>query len=325
MNIPDDVEINFYFNLECFLRHLSRYQDISYEIHQNKKEFIKKCLYGILNIMAHYNHFYHMHGKKVKCYYYYTSLESKTFQMENQIAGYRSVYIANYYTNRKYRDFGNCFHNDVLPQLKHIIQRLPNINLIITEGIDSSIVPYVISESKPDAFNIILTQDIFDTLYMDNPKFGITYTAYKNKQPVVESTREGIIGSITRNIDFNYVKMSKFYTESIIKSHGSKIRTLYGIKKYDIVVEILEELLKSGVPVDNVNHQILIDALPTKLKSDYEIAHKGMDLDYQYALLSQLDKDDILVNQCLHTDDKDISFLNEFSEQYDVRLNWLQE
>lgn len=232
---PDD-KVTCFINLETPFKYLSTIRDLEKKLisfHHHKISMTA----DIINLAAHYREFFRNNGLDTKIVLYSTDFDSSIgeFNESKFNEDYRSYYLTKYNTNPNIIMLTDALKEEVLPKAKAILDFVPDVYIASGLNIDSSMIPYIVSEVFPDRKNIIITGDICDTQYSYMDRFicnfmnrsistGLTvssnpdmYNAVINKSKVVE--HEG------------WLSNSSMYT-LLLSSIGDKnrsISTVYGL------------------------------------------------------------------------------------------------
>ena len=146
---------------------------------------------------------------------------------------YRSFYRNKYTQNPEYRDIGNIFQETIVPETKLILSYIQNCYLIESKSFDGSIIPLIISNSN-DRRNVIISTDIFDTLYFFKENFDVIYVKRRFSNLKVINEIQGAIQSIIQGVNpfDSAVFTTELYYRLLLSIKGSKIRNINSAKGF---------------------------------------------------------------------------------------------
>lgn len=312
--LPED-EVNVFINFECVLRNLSNSKIPIDNVAQFRQQVAIELESSILNMVAHYRAYFKKDNKKPKIYLYYTDLTSDKHQlMEVYNKYYRSYYKNRYMQNPQFRQLGEILTSIVIPEIKLILNYIPDCYFIISETFDSSIIPMIIANNT-NAKNVIISGDIFDTMYMFNPNVIMIYIKRRFQYFTVTSDIDATIQSIVKDespIDLTIFR-SEMYYRMLLAIKGSKIRNIKSAKGfgYGRFMKILSDGIKRNVVLTNFSSiDSILNLFPQQLRDDIKNAFQCTSLDIQYQLLSETDKDEIMNQIVDKVDLKSVEALN---------------
>lgn len=295
LNIQPMDEVNVFINLECVLKNLSMQKGLQAYLTFNKKKFVIELESAILNLMANYR----MYFEKEKCfprlYFYMTSLKDEEQQMRVYNKYYRSFYHNRYMMNPQFRLAGETLRDIILPEIKLILSYIPGCYYLESNTFDSSIIPYIISTLSTRK-NVIITGDVFDTLYLFNPTFLPIYIKRRFQHFNVYSDIDSVIPSIIKDespFDLTIFN-SEMYYRLLLSIKGSKIRNIKSAKGfgYGKFMAILKEGIKNDIVLkDFESIDSIIQLFPENYREDIKNAFQCTSIETQFSLLSQVDID----------------------------------
>lgn len=293
---PGD-KVNVFINLEGVLRNLSFQKNLNSLISFHKQQLVIELESSILNLVAHYR----MYMEKEKCipsiYLYYTDINTTKQQMEVYNKDYRSYYHNRYMQNPQFRLMGDILHNIIIPEVKLILCYVNNCYLIESKTFDSSIIPYIISTFS-DNKNVIISSDIFDTLYLYDPNFITIYMKRRFSHCTVASDIDSVVQSIVKNespFDLTIFN-SEMYFRLLLAIKGSKIRNIASAKGfgYGRFMKILKKGIEDGVVLrDFSSLDSIIQLFPEQYMDSIKTSFQCTSIDTQYSLLNETDIDQV--------------------------------
>lgn len=297
LNIKPGDDINLFINFESILNNLFNYKNINSLLVYHKQDLVIEIESSVLNLVANYKSYFHKEKCNVKVYLYYTDLKSDNQQMMVYNKYYRTYYQNKYKQNPKFRNVGEVILDIVIPELELIMSYIPNIYFIKSNNFDSSLIPEIISRFD-NIKNIIISGDIFDTLYMFNPNFINLFIKRKYQNLFIGTNVDEIIQYIIKDespFDLNIFK-SEMYFRLLLSINGSIIRNIKTNKgfNYNYIIKLLKDGVDKGIILRDFNSlSSIIDIFPEKYKEDIKSAFQCMSIENQYGLLNQIDIDNI--------------------------------
>lgn len=293
---PGD-NVNIFINFECVMRNLTMQKGLNSNIAYHKQEVVIELESAVLNLMANYRAYFHKEKCNVKLYFYYTDLETISQEMMVYNKYYRTYYQNRYIQNPQFRLIGDLLVKIIIPELELILSYVKDCYFIKAKGFDGSVVPQVISTFS-DSKNVIISGDVFDTLYMFNPNFCTIYINRRYNHFMVSSEVDSVIQSIVKNESAfdSSIFASEMYYRLLLSIKGSKIRNIKSAKGfgYGKFISILREGLRNNVVlVDFESLDSIIELFPDKYRADIKEAFQCTSIDTQYELLNDIDIESI--------------------------------
>lgn len=307
--IDGNSKINLFINLESILRNVTMKYDINDSIQFFKQDVVLELESGILNLIANYRSYFNKEGcQDVKVYLYYTSLNDTKQKMKEYNKSYRNFYRNKYTQNPKSSFVGSLFTEIIVPELKMILNYIPNCYLIETTDIDSSVVPLIIAEKDKSYTNIILSSDVFDSLYLFEKNFITLYIKRRFSNFKIISDVESAVQSIIVDEDIYQLSIlyEEMYYKLLLSIKGSRIRNIKSAKGFGYMkfVKIINDAINSGrILKDFKSIDSIIDIFPEKYRNDIKLAFLCTDIRFQYSLLTNSDKETVF-NQIIDLEDR---------------------
>lgn len=297
LKIQPGDNVNVYINFESILKNLSLQKDLPNSVTFHKKEVVIELESAILNLMANYKMYFKKEKCNVKVYFYYTDLNYTTQEMEVFNKYYRSYYKNRYLQNPQFRSMGDLLIKTIIPELKLITSYIPDCYFIESKTFDGSIIPYIISTFS-NSKNVIITSDIFDTLYMHNPIFSTIYIKRRFQHFNVTSMVDETVQTIVKDespFDLTIFN-SEMYYRLLLSIKGSKIRNIRSAKGfgYGKFMNILKDGIRDGIVLQGFGSiDSIIQLFPEQYRNDIKLAFQCTSIDTQYDLLTENDINDI--------------------------------
>lgn len=192
---PTD-KVNLFINLETVYKFLSMVTDLERRI-ISEREFNQIMISNIINLAGHYKRFFNNNGLATKVFLYSTDLSSNEFNQYKYNEDYRSYYLNKFNENPKFILFTERMINDIIPEVRTLIEFIPDIYFITGKNIEGSLIPYIIALCDKSRKNLIIGGELYDTQYSTIPNFINHYFCKKNKVRHVESDVNGYIQLLT--------------------------------------------------------------------------------------------------------------------------------
>lgn len=329
LNIQPGDDVNVFINLECVLRNLSMQKGLGHMISFHKQEMVIELESSILNLMAIYRtYFSKVRCSNVKLYFYITDLNDNEQQMQVYNKYYRSFYRNKYMKNPQFKPVGDLLNQVIIPEIELILLYVPGCYLIKSKTFDSSVIPYVISTFSSSK-NVIISGDIFDTLYLLNPNFITLYIKRRFQHFSMVSDIDSSIQSIVKGespFDLTIFR-SEMYYRLLLAVKGSKIRNIQSSKGFGYGK--LMNIIKSGLTNGTIIHDFtsidsIIDIFPNNYRESIKSAFKCTSIETQFELLSDIDIDNVKSQIVDKSDMQSLEILNarRFID-YPIDLNGL--
>lgn len=290
---PGD-DVNVFINLECVLRNLSLQKGLSQTVSFHKQEMVIELESSILNLMGMYRTYFLKEKCNVKMYFYITDLTDGSQEMETYNKYYRSFYRNKYMKNPQFKYVGELLNQVVLPEVELILLYVPGCYMLRSKNFDSSLIPQIVSTFS-NSKNVIVTGDIFDTLYLFNPNFMTLYIKRRFNNFAVISDIDSAIQSIVKGespFDLTIFN-SEMYYRLLLAVKGSKIRNIQSAKGfgYGKLINILKKGLDAGVVIrDFGSIDSIIDIFPENYRESVKTSFRCTSFDTQYDMLTDVDK-----------------------------------
>lgn len=297
---PGD-NVNVFINFEYILRNLSLQRSLTSSLAYYKKEIVIEMESAILNVMAHYKAYFKKEKCNPKLYFYYTDLKcDEPQQMEVYNKYYRSYYKNKYIQNPEFKLMGETLTDIIIPEMELITSYIPDCYFIRSNTFDGSIIPQIIS-SLPEYSgykNVIISGDVFDTLYLFNMNFMVLYIKRRYQYFTLCSEIDSVVQSIVKNespFDLTIFN-SELYFRLLLAIKGSKIRNIRSAKGfgYGKFMKLLEDGIKNDVILSNFESiDSIIQLFPEKYRDNIKNAFVCTSIDTQYMLLNNADIENI--------------------------------
>jgi DNA-binding ferritin-like protein (Dps family) len=212
---------------------------------------------------------------------------------------YRNYYHNQYCQNQKYKAIGDIISNIVVPEIRTILSFVPDCYFLESKKFDSSVIPLIVDEASPERSSVIITSDVFDTLYLMEKNFVTLYIKRRYANLTIISDVEAAVQSIITGVDaFQLTTFNEdMYFKLLLSVKGSKIRNIQSAKGfgYGKFIKLVNDAIGSGsILRDFKSIDSIIDIFPEKYREDIRTAYKCTDIRFQFSLLTDADKKMIL-------------------------------
>ena len=294
----DTDEINVFINFECIIKNLSMKKGLLTLVNFHKQQMVIELESSILNLMANYKSYFKKNNHKVKLYFYHTAIDKEyPQQMSVYNKYYRNFYYNRYTQNPQFRQMGDVLNKIIIPELKLILSYIPDCYFLESKTFDGSLIPYIVSTFS-SAKNVIVTGDVFDTLYLFNPNFAMLYIKRKYSEFLVSSDIDTTVQSIvTGESPFDLtIFNTELYYRLLLSIKGSKVRNIRSAKGFGY--SKFMNLLKQGLDRDIVLRDFsaidsVIQLFPADYRNDIKQAFQCTSIENQFDLLSETDIEEI--------------------------------
>lgn len=313
--LPGD-DINVFINFECILRNLSQQKLLATDLIYYKKELCLDLESSILNLAAHYRGYFKIkHRANPKIYFYYTDLLSDLPQEMNAYNKYyRSYYKNRYIQNPQFKEMGKVLTEIIIPEVSLIMSYIPDCYFIKTSNFDGSLVPQIVSQAT-ESKNIIITGDVFDTLYMCDPNMIVVYIKRRFQYFSLCTSIESTVQSIIKNespFDLTIFN-TKMYFRLLLAIKGSKIRNIKASKGfgYSRFIKLLSEGMKKGIILKDFSSiESIIELFPEQYREDIKNAFLCTSIETQMGLINDINIEEVNSQIIDKIDIKSVEALN---------------
>lgn len=310
---PGD-DINVFINFECILKNLSTYKSLNSLVAFHKQDLVIELESSILNLIANYRAYFKKEKYNPKLYFYYTDLNFETQSMHVYNKSYRNYYKNRYTQNPQFNQMSDVLLKIIIPEIKLILSYCPGCYFIESKTFDSSIIPYIISTQYPGR-NVIISGDVFDTLYMFDPNFIMVYIKRRFQHFNVCNNIDTTVQSIVHEQDpFDLtIFRSEMYYRLLISIKGSKIRNIKSAKGfgYGKFITLMREGIRNNIILKDFSSlDSILDIFPEKYRNDIKEAFQCTSIYSQYSLLNNADIDNVINQIVDKVDMKSLEALN---------------
>lgn len=322
--------VNIFINLES-LYNVIRRKDLEDIISTASKSEIKKlyrsAISGFINVAAHYREYFKRHKISTNFFYYFNEISDDYIEYNNTVLvpTYRKHFIESLLSLDRLTV--NSMIVDLIPFMKIIVDYIEDVYIVSSKRVESSLIPYIIlTENKfPANMNIVITKDTYDYQYCNSNCLIIN----KVKDEPLILTKYNVMEFIRlRNKCTESRRLNSLLMTFIFAFLGDRKRDIPGIKGigYNKIHKELDNLYSIGYISDEEPDTMRYTNLITVLndygadifKDEYfkeDVARycKAFDFEYQYRVMSETQKDDILDQL---TNKSDPTSLIELNDKY---------
>lgn len=281
---PTD-KINVFLNLETVLKYISMTQDLEKKV-MTCRGIGAFLVSDIINLAAHYKDFFKGNGLDTKIFLYLTDLSSEIddFQESKFEEDFRSYYLTKYMNNPRYVLLGNKLNDVVFPEVRKICEYIPDVYFISEKGIDSGLIPSIISAAYPDRKNVVMSGDIHDTQYGFEPGFISHFYLRGFNTNIMASNTVQYLRAITKQDTIPKEIVETFKNPSFYKlllsCMGDRYRSIMGIrgiKMAKLIAQLRSAVERNAITGDTSNAALLADTFPDEFRED--VYHHMMAID----------------------------------------------
>lgn len=235
--ISQNDKINVFISLESVLNKLSMITDIEDKLllERNHKAILES---EAINLCAHYKKFFRAYGLPTRVFMYYTDLNSDDFINFKYNDEYRSFYINKFIMNPRYQLLGGSLIGTIVPNLKKIMEFIPDVHFIKARDIEGSLVPFIIANSDKSYKNFLISADIYESqyqLYSDRFCTHIIRNIIGGSGPrtvfdTLQKTLEYLFKDQEKNIENSEILANPIYYSLVMSAAGDKLRSIDPLK-----------------------------------------------------------------------------------------------
>lgn len=286
-------DLNVFINFETIIQNLSTQKGLMNIVAIHKQKLVIELEAAILNLMAAYRAYFKRLKCNVKMYFYYTALGEEKQQMRVYNRFYRDYYQSRYLQNPNFNMMGQLLVNTIIPEIELILSYIPDCYFLTSHGFDGSVLPMVIANSTGSK-NVIISGDIFDTLYMYEPNFAVIYVKRKFYVFDVTSDIDSTVATIIKGESMHDLGIfhTELYYRLLLSVKGSKIRNIASARGfgYNRFVKAVSDGVNNGMMLSSFESiDSIIDQFPEKYRADIKTAFQCTSIITQYDLLSDSD------------------------------------
>ena len=292
LNIESGSEVNLFINFESVIKNLCKIKKFNTLMSLYTQKVVIEFESAVLNLVAHYRGFFKKAGIKCNIYFFYTNLDCNNSQlMKTELKFYRNYYYNKYKQNPEFKNIFRLLQIAV-PDLKLITNFIEGVYFIETNEIDSSLVPKILSKEK----SILLTEDIFDTVYCFET-FKVLYIKreFGQKNEVVFSYPLEIINKILNCKDgFEFSPLSsELYYKLLLAFKGSPIRNIQPLSSencslVDFALQLKDKIIKGEILEDFKAIGSVLEFIPKRVRNELEKSYKLFDLKVHLSKINEL-------------------------------------
>ncbi len=285
--------INVFINCESILANIIKFKNLNSLVNFHKREVTLELESSILNLVANYKMYFKKYSKDIHVYLYMTSLSDNKQLMNIYNPNYRSYYKNQYTRNPNNKQMGSLLTDIILEELKLIMTYIPDVHFIESSNFDSIIIPKIISDGS-NCKNVIITTDVYDSLYMFDPNFSVVYIKRNYSDMKIHMDIDSTVRTIlsTEQTTDTFIFKSEFYFKLLLAIKGSRIRNIKSVKGfgYNRFIRIIKSAIDKGIILSEYESiQSVIHIFPEKFQDDIKNAFRCVNMDMQYDLLSEAD------------------------------------
>lgn len=296
----------------------------------NKKELneLYRCMISnFINIIAHYRKYFSRNKIKTNIFLYYNTIPEHRVEYNNTalVPGYRQHFFHSL-TNLDRLTINGIIHESI-SFMKIITEYIENVYMVSTDSVESSLVPMIVNmENKhPANINIIISKDDYDLQYV-NYNF-LMITKFKNDPVLI--TKKNVVKYMCFKKKYEPKRIvNPLLVPFIVSCDGNRKRSIKGIKGIGFIriYKSLEKLYEAGFLNDDDEDTFSINNIAHVInQSNYNFLNRedianqvvrnfrAVDLEYQYDVLSDVQREKIFDQL---TDKTDPGTLMDINDRY---------
>lgn len=309
----------------------------------NKKELneLYRCMISnFINIIAHYRKYFSKNKIKTNIFLYYNTIPEHKTEYNNTalVPGYRQHFFHSL-TNLDRLTINGIIHESI-SFMKIITEYIENVYMVSTDSVESSLVPMIINmENKhPANINIIISKDEYDLQYV-NYNF-LLITKFKNDPVLI--TKKNVVKYLCFKKKYEPKRIvNPLLVPFIVSCSGNRKRSIKGIKGIGFVriYKSLEKLYEAGYLNDDDEDTFGINNIAHVInQSNYNFLNRedtanqvvrnfrSVDLEYQYDVLSDVQREKIFDQLSDKTDPGTLMDINDrYFSDYPLMLMELNQ
>lgn len=290
-------------------------------------ELYRNMISNFINIVAHYRKYFSKNRIKTNIFLYYNAIPEHKIEYNNTalVENYRQHFFSSL-TDLE-RLTVNSIIQEAISFMRIITEYIENVYMVSTDSVESSLVPMIINmENKyPANINIIISKDEYDLQYVNYNFLLVT----KFKKDAVLITKKNVIKYMCFRNKFEEKRLiNPLLIPFIISCNGNRKRSIKGVSGFRFIkiYKSLEKLYEAGYLNDDDEETFTITNIAHVInQSNFnflnrdDIAnqvvrnYRAVDLEYQYDVLSDVQKEKIFDQL---TDKTDPSTLMEINDRY---------
>lgn len=271
---PGD-QVNVFINIESVLKAISTIKDVDRKIY-SCKDFNEIMISNFINLAAHYRKFFRGNNLNTKVYMYMTDITSDGFNEQEINEDFRSYYLVKYLKNPKYLELGEKLRDVIIPYVQQICNFINGVYFINAKGIESSLIPYMISKIEPNRKNLVITGDYIDTQYSLIPNFICHYLRRSSTSINTSCNLLGHISSLLRkpenecDEEINLYRNKSFYMLlfAVLGETYRSVEGITGIGNITLMKMLNTGLKDSVITMNTANIQTIAQVFPEQVQKD---------------------------------------------------------
>ena len=315
LKLESGSKINLFINFESILENICNFKRFNNLMSFYKQKVVIEFESAVLNLLAHYRGFFKKNNYNGNIYLYCTGLNDLNQSMKKINKWYRNYYFNKYTRNPEYKNIKSLY-DIAVNDLKLIIKFIPNCFIIESNGCDGSMIPKLFEDSN----NVIITKDLFDTIYLFE-NFKVLFIKQSYRKNINECIFTDPINILSNELDpsINICKTNIFTSEmyykillSFIGNHYRNIDDLNSdtIKTKDFVELLNTKILSEELLMDFKSIESAIKSIPKKIQNSLMNNFKCFDFNNHLSLMTENNIDNIKTQAITEYDLESIQALN---------------
>lgn len=290
---PGD-KVNVFVNVESVLKLLSSLKDVDKKVYNAGDTFSMMIAANLVNLAAHYRKFFRADGLDTNVILYMTDVNSTVFNESQFNPDFRSYYLVKYLKNPKYSLMGEKLINEIIPRVKMITENIRGVYFVTSRNIDSSVVPFVVSQVDSSRKNLVVTSEYVDTEYSMCSGFLCHYIRRSPMASTISCSVDGHLRSLIRKSNEDYseeinIYSNKGYYSLLFATLGEQYRSVDGIQNIGsgrLLRMIVDGMRNNDLTMNTNGIDMLKTIFPEDLQPDVESNYLCLDIESMVSRLT---------------------------------------
>lgn len=310
----DAKKIAVYIDLEMIFKSVFTKRVNEYAMNiQDDNDVKLSFVSSILNLAQHYRWYFVKHGYDCEAFIFwnYPTGEYKNYMFTKD---YRS-----YYNNKIYNSIANSYLSEclfnVVPTITSMAKYMNGINIITSDTIESSVLPYIIYreyyKSDSSIQNIIVSNDKYNFQYVN---YGYRIIVPKGDDTVV-LTSDNIVSFMKESFRIKSDQtISSKHIDFVLSIIGCKYRNLNKIAGIGLgtIIKLINSAIDKILITDQTKDlHSLAGLINEKYREQFITNYNCINVDKQYRCLTPIEIHSIISSIHHKYDDNTLAYLND--------------
>ncbi len=291
--------INIYMNLDAIFKYFYAPKTVDAIKAFNKQEYIA-VVSEIINLAAHYRHFFWKHYRvSSRFYFYYT--KNRPIYNVNLVDSYMKESCEQKSLSNPTFGLLNRYIQDNLELFKLCVKYIPDVYYIETGNLEPAMVPYYIInkfENDPSTVNLLLSKDVYEFQMIGSLGIDILRLKYNEDTIVNGYNLYQYICDVNKSVYRPSIDINPELFPAVLATGGVKTRDIKGLSGYGYINTIKK--LESAIIDNRLRNEYYFDPsgiadmiIDSSFREQFINNYKAIDLKNQFIHLSPKQKDNI--------------------------------